>query len=382
MKYLKHINYVMIMIVMMGCIAKSHLTGNTLDGLDPEQVAEWLIINGNEGMPHIVLVSGDEEYRSEEALPQLARILSQKHGFKCTVLFAQDPEQPGIVNPNYVSNIPGLEFLKDADLMVLLTRFRALPDEQMKQIDDFLKRGKPVIGLRAATHAFNFRNIDFESSYSHYGNSYQGGDEWDGGFGRLVLGEKWIGHHGGHKTQSTKGIAAPGAKDHPILNGIHDGEIWGPSNVYGLRLPLPGDSEPIVLGQVIDRAGSYDESDPLFGMRYSDSAIAKPVMKRNSQGEEHEVDLNDPMMPIAWVKSYQIPGGAKGAVFTTTMGSSTDLLAEGTRRMMVNAVFWSLGMEVPMKANVDLVGKYEPTQYAFYPDSYWAEKKLKIRTIK
>src|SRR5437773_9697632 len=91
---------------------------------------------------HIVLVSGDEEYRSEEALPQLGKILAKHHGFKCTVLFAIEDgrEIPagggkapslvrtkvGEINPN-ISNIPGLETLATADLMVIFTRFRDLP---------------------------------------------------------------------------------------------------------------------------------------------------------------------------------------------------------------------------------------------------------------
>lgn len=366
---------------MIGCNAKKNPNGNEQDRPAPEMVKEWLTMNGKGSMPHVVLVSGDEEYRSEEALPQLAKILSKRHGFKCTVLFAQDPDEPGIVNPNNLNNIPGLEQLQTADLMIIFTRFRALPDEQMKYIDNYLKKGKPVIGIRTSTHAFYFKNIDFESNYLHYGNSYKGEDEWDGGFGRLVLGEKWISHHGHHKVQSTKGMAAPGAKDHPILNGINDGDIWGPSDVYGVRLPLPGDSEPIVLGQVTDREDGYDEDDPMFGMRYSDNAPAKPVMRKNKEGEEVEVDLNDPMMPVAWVKSYQLPGGKKGKAFTSTIGSSTDLLSKGTRRMIMNAVFWCLGLEVPAKANVELVGTYEPTQYAFHPDSLWEERKLKISSL-
>src|SRR5947209_11267872 len=82
---------------------------------------------------NVVLVSGDDEYRSEEALPQLARILSKRHGFRCTVLFAIDPKT-GEINPQVNNNIPGLEALKTADLMVIFTRFRNLPDEQMKYV--------------------------------------------------------------------------------------------------------------------------------------------------------------------------------------------------------------------------------------------------------
>src|SRR5581483_3012107 len=86
----------------------------------------WVVYPGGEGPgkgKHIVLVSGDEEYRSEEALPQLGKILSRRHGFKCTVLFAIDPKD-GTINPNVNNNIPGLEALKSADAMILFVRWR------------------------------------------------------------------------------------------------------------------------------------------------------------------------------------------------------------------------------------------------------------------
>jgi len=168
---------------------------------------EWLVFDGSSAdSKHIVLVSGDEEYRSEEGLPQLAKILSKHHGFKCTVLFAQNPEKPGIIDANYVKNISGLEALASADMMVLFTRFRALPDEQMQHFETFLKAGKPVLGIRTATHAFNFQK-DSLSNFKKYGNYYQGElIEWQDGFGRLVLGEKWHTHHGHHKHQSTRGV--------------------------------------------------------------------------------------------------------------------------------------------------------------------------------
>src|SRR5436190_2194402 len=120
-------------------------------------LAAWLVIAGGDGPgkgKHVVLVSGDEEYRSEEMLPQMAKILAKRHGFKCTVLFAIDPKD-GTINPNQSDNIPGLEALDSADLMVIFTRFRKLPDGQMKHIADYVESGKPVVGLRTATHAFD-----------------------------------------------------------------------------------------------------------------------------------------------------------------------------------------------------------------------------------
>jgi type 1 glutamine amidotransferase len=301
----------------------------------------WLQVAGAAGPgqgKHVVLVSGDEEYRSEEALTQLAKILATHHGFTCTVLYAIDPKT-GEISPNTGNNIPGLEALAKADLMVIATRFRNLPDEQMKHIDDYLRAGKPVIGMRTATHAFN---IPKDRTYAHYGNGY-GGDkkDWADGFGRLVLGEKWISHHGHHGKESTRGLIAPDAKDHPILRGIADGDIWGPTDVYGVRLPLPGDSKPLVLGQVL--VGMTPDSAPVEGKK------------------------NDPMMPVAWTKTYTIDGGPSGRVFTTTMGSSTDMVAEGTRRMLVNACYWAVGLDdkIPSKSCVDVVGPFEPTPFGF-----------------
>ncbi len=339
---------------------------------------QWVTYKGQEGPgkgQHIVLISGDEEYRSEEALPQLGKILATHHGFSCTILFAQDPAKPGIINPKYLNNIPGMEALASADLMIVFIRFRDLPDNQMQYFEDYLMSGKAVIGMRTATHAFNIK--DSTNKWAHYGNYYKGENgiaEWDGGFGRLVLGEKWISHHGHHKHQSTYGVIVEGAADHPITRGLKNGDVWGPTDVYSVRLPLRGDAQPIILGQVMNRAGEYDENDPLFGMKASDSEVASlnPARKNSSYNP------NDPMMPVAWTQTYQLPGGESGKSFTSTMGSSTDLLSEGTRRMFVNAVYWLLDKEVPASTEVGIVGDYKVTAYGFMSDEYWEEKNMKV----
>lgn len=324
-------------------------------GLADGHAKHWVTYPDGEGPgkgKHIVLISGDEEYRSEEALPQLGKILSKHHGFKCTVLFSIDPKT-GVIDPNNQRNIPGLEALKDADLMIVALRFRNLPDDQMKHIDDHLRSGKPVIGMRTSTHAFK---MDAKSIYSHYSFNHKknGRDEaWGGGgFGGFILGETWISHHGRHKAEGTNGIVVKEQKEHPINRGIKDGDVWGDTDVYGVRLPLPGDSEPLILGQVV--------------------AGLKPGGKPNEA-------KNNPMMPVAWTKSYQLPdGGKKGMAFTTTMGSSTDLTYMGTRRMLVNASYYLLGIDVPSGGTkVDLVGKFEPTMYSFHRGDYFIKKGVK-----
>ena len=292
-----------------------------------------VVYEGKEGPgkgKHIVFVTGDEEYRSEEGMVQLAKILAIHHGFKCTVLFAINPET-GDIDPTTLNNIPGLEALDNADLMVLFTRFRELPDDQMKHIIDYTNSGKPIIGLRTSTHAFNYKE-NLDSQYVKY--TWNGSDP-KGGWGRQVLGETWVNHYGHHGVESTRGLIAEGQKDNPIVQGCED--IWGPTDVYGLT-ELEGDCQPLIMGQV------------LSGMNPSDPP-----------NEDKE------MVPVAWTKTYTGDSGKTARVFCTTMGASQDLSSEGLRRLLVNACYWCLGMEdrIPPQSEVSIVGEYHPTPFGF-----------------
>ena len=299
----------------------------------------WLVFEGGDGPgkgKHIVLVSGDDEYRSEEACPQLAKILSKQHGFKCTVLFAIDPAD-GSIKPDHQTNIPGTEALKTADLAVFALRFRNLPDEQMQHIVDYVESGKPVVGLRTSTHSFN---IPKGRKFEKYTWTY-GGKDYEKGFGKQVLGETWVNHHGHHNVEGTRGIVAKGQESHPILKGIKAGEIFGTTDVYTVNLPLAGDSQPLVLGEVT------------------------ATLKDDSKGVEGK--KNDPMMPVVWTKTYKSESGKTARVFTTTMGASEDLLWQGTRRLIVNACYWCLSMEdkIAEKSKADVVGEFQPMHFGF-----------------
>ena len=147
--------------------------------------------------------------------------------------------------------------------------------------------------------------------------------------------------HGQHGKQSTRGIIAPEGDRHPILRGIHDGDIWGSTDVYGVRLPLPHGIQPLILGQVLQGMNPTDEPVP-----------GTP---------------NNPMMPIAWVMQTRGEKARPGRVFTTTMGASQDFESEGLRRLLVNACYWAISLEsqIPAKTKVGIVGEFHPHPFGF-----------------
>jgi len=277
---------------------------------------------------HIVLLAGDHEYRGEESLPELARMLAKHYGFTCSVFITTNAET-GSIEPGS-SNISGLEALRSADLMIVFLRFQDFPDREMQHIVDYLDRGGPVIGLRTATHAFQIQRPD--ARFLKY--TWKGVEGYPGGFGRQILGETWVSHYGKNHEQSSRLLLQASEADHPILRGVKD--VWVQSGGYTAN-PIEG-THVLALGQILD------------GM-----TPASPPAKDKQQ------------MPVAWYRSYQTSSGKSGRVFTTTHGASADLLNEGFRRMLVNASLWASGMESQIDAasDVSLVGPYQPSAFAF-----------------
>lgn len=303
------------------------------------QAADRLVFeakNGADSAKHIVLVSGDEEYRTEESMPMLGKILSQKHGFKCTVLFSLGPDGGEYIDSNNSAGIRGFEALDTADLMIIGTRFRKPSAEQAAHVTKFLNAGKPVIGIRTATHAFN-------GSGDFGGISY-------GEFGRKILGEQWVNHHGGHKTQGALSAIEAANADHSVLNGVSS--IFAPSDVYGVVHLTDAD-------QILMRAAVTESLNP----------DSKPIA-----GEK-----NDPMQPFVWVHTYQAPNGqGKGTSICTTGGASVDFVDEDLRRLVVNAAYFLTSQKVPAKADVEYVDPFYPSFFGFIKDKgYWKNANLK-----
>ncbi|WP_437186024.1 ThuA domain-containing protein [Planctomicrobium sp. SH668] len=293
--------------------------------------ADHLVFEGESGIghgKHIVFLAGDHEYRSEETLPALARILAKHYGFKTTVLFNVDPVTGEIVPGN--NNMPGTEALENADLMVMMLRFQDFSPEQMQPIEDYLHRAGPVVGLRTSTHAFN---IPKGKQYSRYSYDYDGAD-YPKGFGRRVLGETWAGHYGDNHRMSTRLDLVPEQKTHPILKGVVT--PWVQAGGYWTE--PEADSTILALAQ------------PLEGMT-QDSAPAEG---------KHPC-------PGAWTRTYEGVDGKQGRVFTSTYGASVDILNDDYRRMLVNACLWGLGLEDEIKpeSEIAFVGAYHPVKFSF-----------------
>ncbi len=286
---------------------------------------------------NIVFISSDHEYRGEETLPALARILAKNYGFTCTVVFGLDDN--GNILPGS-SNLRGLEALENADLMVIFTRFSNFINEEMQYIDNYLKRGGPVVGLRTSTHAFSNRG---NVKWAHYGFDYEGEKEmWKDGFGELILGETWVGHYGTNHEQASHIIPEEAQLNHPIMRGVED---------------------------MLVQCGGY--------AAYPKGTILARGQVLNGMTADSKPDPKKEKLPVAWVRNYTLESGASGRVFTTTHGASEDILNEGFRRMLINATFWAMGMESEIKTdnNIKFVGPFKPTPFNF--DGYKANVKPK-----
>ena len=312
-----------------------------------------LVIEGKEGIgkgQHIVFVTGEEYYRSEEGMSMFAKILSQHHGYKCTVLFAIDPVT-GFINANKSNNIPGLEALKSADLMVVFARFRELPDADMKHIVDYVNAGKPVLGIRNATHAFRY-SANSTSPYKSW--DFQS-KAWLGGFGQQILGDTWIAHYGKFQKEATLATVISSQRNNPVLRGVAD-TIFCHTDVNSVERLTPKDLV-LMQGQVLS---GLNPMDP-------------PVTDKRK----------DVRMPFAWFKTYTAPSGKEGRSFSTTAGASLDWQSEDLRRLMVNAIYSLTGHEkdIPEKSNVNFIGEYKPKPTGALSNEAWTALKLTPATF-
>ena len=300
---------------------------------------QWLEYPGKMGPgkgKKVVIIAADQEYRCEQSMPMMAKILSEHHGFDCTVLFGVNekgevdptmPVYPDKQNPEAFKehHIPGLEKLATADYVIFFPRLLTLPMAEKEMIVKYIDSGKPFMSLRTGNHGFRG-----PLPYQIDGKQVSWAE---------ILGGTFLKHHGNWHADSTRGSIAPEQKDHPIVRGVTD--IWGDSDVYRTYKEgesLPANCTALVWGQ------------PLLGR--------KPTDGPNPKLEP---------LPVAWIKNWETSEKKQARVFHCTMGSGIDLKSAGLRRLVVNAVYWGLEMEsqITDTSSVDIVGTYEPLESGF-----------------
>ena len=287
-----------------------------------------------EGRPHVVLIAGDEEYRSEETLPMLAAILRRDHGCETTVLFSLDDD--GRVDPERLDHLPGTEALDDADLLVLFTRFRALPDDQLEPILRYAASGRPMVGLRTATHAFR------------YPNPHPRAADLNADWPRRVFGQCWITHHG-HFDEGAAPLTRvmpsepspqddPAIADHPVLRGV------GPFEAFSWLYHVEGGGDTL----------------PRTATRLLDGEAIK-------SGHAERFDRFPRRNPVAWTIERDEPG-LPSRVFFTTLGHPYDFRAVDMRRLVVQGMLWAMNREATIPAggvSCDPPPGWHPTNAGF-----------------
>jgi type 1 glutamine amidotransferase len=241
------------------------------------------------GKKRVVFVCGDHEYSGEETLPLLARELERDYGLSCGVLKSV-PDQNG------ETDIPGLEALRGADLAVFYLRWRRLPREQVEEIGRYVRSGRPVMGYRTSSHAFNYPKGPEVESWNGWGAETFGTPPGWGADGHT---------HFGHESSTEVRVAA-GAEGDPVLAGVAR-EFAVRSWLYRVRPKWPpAEAKVLLVGRAVNP---------------------------NKAAEEN---------PVAWTWR----NGHGGRAFFTTLGHPEDFGVEAVQRLSVNAVHWCLGVKM------------------------------------
>lgn len=250
--------------------------------------------------PRVVLVVGTHHYSPHRTLPVFAKEL-QRHGFRTTVVNGEgDPEK------KTENVLPGIESLAKADVAIFYMRFLNLPQSEWKHVEDYIKSGKPVIGLRTTNHAVKFAQDDPRV-------------EWNESFGRRVVGTPYIAHQ---DTKTNIGLVEK-HQSHPILSGVAKTKWESSAKLYLTRLE-PG-CVPLMVGEGEGKGRLLEKPFGTIQLNVSETDV------------------------VAW--TWQNQWGAK--VFATSLGHTEDFAQPAFTRMLVNGVCWATDRE-PVKPDVDV----------------------------
>ncbi len=232
---------------------------------------------------HIVIVMGEREYETADTVPKFA-LKELGKDFKISLVYAD------VKDKNF---FPGAEIIRDADVVLVSVRRRNLSAAQLKLFKDHIAAGKPLVGIRTASHAF----------HQNKSGPPEGLAEWRD-FDGSVLGGNYHGHLGNTVTTFAQPIGK--MAEHPILRGVDPGRFQTYGSLYQVR-PLKESTETLLIGS------------------------AQNVKERE---------------PVAWTNS--LPSGSR--VFYTSLGHPYDFEITQFRTMLRNAIYWIVKEKTPSES--------------------------------
>ena len=247
----------------------------------------------------IVFIIGENEYHTWETLPEFARTDLEPVGLKCSFVTASSNE-----GDNVFANFT---VLKEADLLFISVRRRTPPREMMALIRAHLQAGKPLAGIRTASHAFGATPAD---------DLHEGWPTFD----IDVLGGRYQGHYNNGQPNSPVTLVelVPEMITHPVLTGISTNRFRVTSHLYKSR-GLSASATPLMVGRLENQST---------------------------------------VEPVAWVNTDQ-----NRRIFYTSLGSPDDFKQPFFRRLLLNGILWSLNLPVPSGATPTRANKdAQPSQ--------------------
>ena len=234
----------------------------------------------NDKRPNLLIIMAEREYKTDQTLPAFAQ-KHLGHLFKVDYVHASETER---------NDLPGIEAIDEADIILVSVRRRLLPSAKMKLLLDFAGNGKPIVAIRTASHAFAMRKK---------GEWKDDLVEWSG-FDHKIIGGNYTGHHGNGPRVALSSPA--GAKVHPILKGVDLSKLQGCGSLYKTA-PLAKSARELVRGTI--------------------------------EGKTPEA--------IAWTNKTSFGG----RVFYTSLGHVDDFAQPGMNILLRNALCWAAGLPVP-----------------------------------
>jgi nicotinamidase-related amidase/type 1 glutamine amidotransferase len=240
--------------------------------------------------PTLALLINEDEYQTRQSLPEWVEEQAVRDRFRVLLLHANEQSsgtQGGTAPlPRRFQDLSGLE---QADLLMVSVRRVPLPKEQLEAVQRFVRSGKPVLGIRTASHGFSARDTQ----------SPPDGWSWWPEFDQEVFGGNYSGHHGNELRPKVKSMANREAGPHPLLAGVEFGDYTSSGSLYRTS-PLSPAADVLLMGEV--------------------------------EGQAAE--------PVAWT-FVRRDGGRS---FYTSLGHVDDFKQPVFQRLLLNACLWSVGL--------------------------------------